>query len=431
MRSALERDTKPYEIALLYLIWSDDAPREKIAMVKDEWFRSYRPIIKKTRELIENGKNIDLLMAHDFLDPEEFDLVANGAIDPIPVSAHYQHYANVLSDMWAHWAIESLSLEMAKNPSQEIIESMRAILLESLPVELYARSYKDIVSDVVHDLLNPDGKEGIKSGFPSLDNAITGFRPGELYTFGARPGEGKTAMLCRIALTASSNGAKVLYLATEMKDKDIVSGRLLPMHTKIPTINFRVPGKIKPFIPHLQSYLDSISKRKIFIFDSPTPSLSDTMTLVAKVKPNILMVDYLQRCNPPKAESRRLEIAKLVIGFKTIARQFNIPVLLAAQLNRSVDKSSDTPKMADLLESSAIEAESDVVVLFWEKKITQKDGQLSIDPKYRLIRAYTAKNRHGQAQVFNMLLDRETTNIFQEGCDGDNAEKVQESELKI
>jgi replicative DNA helicase len=48
---------------------------------------------------------------------------------------------------------------------------------------------------------------------------------------------------------------------------------------------------------------------------------------------------------------------------KGIAREFNVPVLIASQLNRAVELRQDPhPKLSDIRESGAVEQDADVVL---------------------------------------------------------------------
>ena len=67
---------------------------------------------------------------------------------------------------------------------------------------------------------------------------------------------------------------------------------------------------------------------------------------------------------PPKAESRQQAVAELARQVKGIAREFGIPVILLAQLNRGRESPlGQAPAMSDLRESGEIEQSADIVIL--------------------------------------------------------------------
>ena len=132
----------------------------------------------------------------------------------------------------------------------------------------------------------------------------------------------------------------------------------------------------------------------IFIHDKPSIAIGELMREARRMKYNhgiqVLYVDYIQRIKSPNAESRRLEVAEVVTGLKTLARELNIPVVALAQVSRKVeDRKNKYPHMGDLLESGVIEQEADVVILLYRDEVYNENG------KEGVIEFIIDKNRHG------------------------------------
>jgi replicative DNA helicase len=79
----------------------------------------------------------------------------------------------------------------------------------------------------------------------------------------------------------------------------------------------------------------------------------------------LLVVDYLQlMTSTVTSESRTQEVAAISRGLKVLARELAVPVVAAAQLNRSSESRADRrPQLSDLRESGSIEADADIVIL--------------------------------------------------------------------
>ncbi|MFA5013976.1 MAG: DnaB-like helicase C-terminal domain-containing protein [Actinomycetota bacterium] len=77
------------------------------------------------------------------------------------------------------------------------------------------------VSEVVEERLKEREFEKIapKTGFPSLDDLIVGFIPGNLYCFTGDTNVGKTTMACNFAVNVARQKKKVLYIALETGNK--------------------------------------------------------------------------------------------------------------------------------------------------------------------------------------------------------------------
>jgi replicative DNA helicase len=140
------------------------------------------------------------------------------------------------------------------------------------------------------------------------------------------------------------------------------------------------------------------------------------MELRSKVKKSILrygvkliFVDYLQLMRE-KAERREQEVSAISRGLKAIAKEFNIPVIVMSQLNRSVEeraKDQKLPKLSDLRESGAIEQDADLVFFIYRPELlgqgsfTDTKTSISYDSKNMIV-FNCAKHRNGE--LFSAIL---------------------------
>jgi replicative DNA helicase len=123
---------------------------------------------------------------------------------------------------------------------------------------------------------------------------------------------------------------------------------------------------------------DAIAKamrdlQKSQIWIDETPGI-DIMELRAKARRlhkqhgiRMIAIDYLQllTSSSRKAkDNRQIEIAEISAGIKGIAKELNIPIIVLAQLNRSVEqRKGQRPMLSDLRESGSIEQDADMVGL--------------------------------------------------------------------
>jgi replicative DNA helicase len=107
----------------------------------------------------------------------------------------------------------------------------------------------------------------------------------------------------------------------------------------------------------------------------------------------LAIVDYLQLMAPPAGtENRQQEVASLVAGLKSVAREFRIPVVMLCQLNRGPEHRQDRqPKVSDARESGSVENDSDVAILIHREDFydpeSSKAGQADL---------IVDKNRNGR-----------------------------------
>jgi replicative DNA helicase len=82
------------------------------------------------------------------------------------------------------------------------------------------------------------------------------------------------------------------------------------------------------------------------------------------------VIDYLQLLRSTSRrgqENRQIEISEISAGIKGLAKELNIPIVVAAQLNRNPENrtgdSKGRPRLSDLRESGSIEQDADLVGL--------------------------------------------------------------------
>ena len=84
----------------------------------------------------------------------------------------------------------------------------------------------------------------------------------------------------------------------------------------------------------------------------------------------LIVIDYLQLLRSTSRrgqENRQIEISEISAGIKGLAKELNIPIVVAAQLNRNPENrtgdSKGRPRLSDLRESGSIEQDADLVGL--------------------------------------------------------------------
>jgi replicative DNA helicase len=114
--------------------------------------------------------------------------------------------------------------------------------------------------------------------------------------------------------------------------------------------------------------------------------------LKAQYDIQLIVIDYLQLMEGPRAENRQQQIADISRGLKALARELRIPVLAISQLNRSPEaREGHRPRMSDLRESGSIEQDADVVLLLHREDYYKPD-----DPSLKgLAEIIVAKQRNG------------------------------------
>lgn len=121
----------------------------------------------------------------------------------------------------------------------------------------------------------------------------------------------------------------------------------------------------------------------------------------AELNIGFVVIDYLQLMTlDSKPESRQQEISFISRTLKAVAKELNVPILVASQLNRSVESRNDKrPMMSDLLESGGIEANADIVMFLYRDDYYNPTN--STDPNGAEL--ILAKQRNGPTGTVNLF----------------------------
>ena len=156
-----------------------------------------------------------------------------------------------------------------------------------------------------------------------------------------------------------------------------------------------------------QHIVEKYSSEKLRMFDD-IRDFAKSSAEVKRFKPDIILDDYIQLINPPKAiDQRRLQLEALVNDYKWLAKENKAVVVLASQLNRALETRSvvTKPQLSDLAESGAIEQVAEnVFFTYYDYKING-----NADKGKNSITIVARKVRYGETGEVDL------------GCDGDKA----------
>jgi len=109
------------------------------------------------------------------------------------------------------------------------------------------------------------------------------------------------------------------------------------------------------------------------IDDTPAVSIGHIRSRCRRIKRqhglSLIVIDYLQLMKG-QGDNRTQEIGSISRGLKSIAKEFNVPVIALSQLSRKVEERADRrPVMSDLRDSGEIEQDADLILFVYRDEV--------------------------------------------------------------
>lgn len=278
--------------------------------------------------------------------------------------------------------------------------------------EAFSDMIARMMENVQERMEHPDQPVGLATGFRDLDDATSGgLRRGKLYILAARPGMGKTSMLLSVALNAAKLGGRIGVASQEMNRDEIVE-RFAALETGINLQKISMGRLTDDEYTRFVKACGILGKLKIAVDDAtrltPMDIRSKCLRWQNEMGLDLLIVDYLQILSSGGAfnpNQRTQEVGFFAREMKQIAREFNVPVYCAAQLNRGVeDRNDKRPILSDLRESGEIEQEADVVEFIYRDVVYNEATEFPTRADIII-----AKHRNGPTGTISLNFERQTT----------------------
>ena len=262
----------------------------------------------------------------------------------------------------------------------------------------------------------PGDIAGYRTGINALDKLCGGLTNGELTIIGARPGQGKTALVVTLIRNLAKQGIGCGMFSLEMTKHELVQ-RLASQESNV--FAYRIKqGELNTYDRSaIHDAVQSMRHWPIKISDEGYMNISKIRTKATmwKNKHNIkvLFVDYIGLINSvnPKETNRVNIIGEISRGLKLLAKELQIPVVALSQLSRRVDERSDKmPLMSDLRESGSVEQDADVIWMmirpeyYFEPSATTRVGSAEL-PNAGLCLIDQVKMRSGSTGIIPLRFD--------------------------
>jgi replicative DNA helicase len=403
------------------------------------YFKNHQEIYKAIIFMSKNNIPIDILTLLTFLQDHGLLQKIGGLkvlielLSQNPNIVYLEDYIRLIKEKYIRRSLIKLGYETINSSYitnlsiENIINELENKLLQitnQIKTEKISSSAElvlSIFSELKQKSLNPK-LSGVTSGFSDLDSLTQGFQKSDLIILAGRPSMGKTALSLNIAANLiKTSKLPVLFFSLEMSKEQIMY-RLLAMETNINQMKLKSGKLYHDDWIKLTKMLKVISKFPLFIDDKFDLTIQDIRSKIKTIlfeqnQLGLVIIDYIQLLQSPKLsnENRVQELSSITRSLKTIAREFNIPIIGLSQLSRNVEnRINKKPILSDLRESGSIEQDADLVLMLY--KNTSND-ELKAKKSYQtsqVIELIIAKQRNGPTGLVKLQFDEEKTKFFNE-----------------
>lgn len=408
----------------------NDALDDVADILEPEHFRrsAHASLFRAMRSLQAHGQPIDPLTLTAVLPalgvadvPASF---ITALTDGMPRSANVGAYAAIVRDKWLKRSILTASEQLAADTRADATSG--EALLEQAEAAIYGLGTRAVKTDWVAaaELATETFAQierfreqrgtvtGVPTGFADLDDITGGLHPGDLVLLGARPSLGKTALALQVAVHAAAS-VPVAFFSVEMSR--------VPLGLRAVAGESRVDGwrMTHGYLNDTEQHrvgaaIARIAETQLFIDESPMLSPIQVRSKLRRLRARtgtlgLVVIDYLQLLAPlseHRKENKVNQVAGISRALKVMAREFNVPFLVLAQLNRGLEQSSDkVPKLSDLRDSGALEQDADIVLLLHRPEVYDRTNA-AVEGLAQLI---VGKHRNGATGVVELLWRKEHT----------------------
>ncbi|TSC67685.1 MAG: replicative DNA helicase [Parcubacteria group bacterium Gr01-1014_73] len=397
-----------------------------IIIGKSFYSERHKIIYETMLELFSKSQPIDLLSMASRLKEKELleraggNLYLTELLGSVPSASNAKHYAEIVQKKsMMRRLIEAAEriTSLGYDETQEMAEILDKAEKQIFDVSNSSFTHKFIELkealgeawerlDRLHK--SKDNLRGLPTGFPELDNKLSGLQKSDLIILAARPSMGKTALALDIARQTSVNHKNTVGIfSLEMSSQQLVD-RMLASESRVDAWKLRT-GRLsaESEFEQIRDSLDRLAKAPIFIDDQPGSNILKMRAVSRRLKAeknlSLIIVDYLQLMIPTNArafDSMVQQVTEISRSLKTLARELDIPVLALSQLSRAVEQRGGKPRLSDLRDSGSIEQDADVVMFIHREDKYKEDSE-----KPNIAQILIEKHRNGPTGKVELYFD--------------------------
>lgn len=380
---------------------------------EDFYLPSHNAIFKAIADLFGGGEPIDAVTVGALLEGRgKLQNIGGGAYlfdltQTPPTAAAAAHYATIVANKaklrkLIQFGARCQHLGNSDVDSTEEVESViaeaEAFLREVRQPREKALGFSDLVAEW-REWADADATgDTIQTPWHKVNQILSGgLHKGRSYILAGRPGQGKSISALNIAALAAESGKTVMIFSLEMPRTEVAS-RLLAAGAQVNFQQIITRQMRQDTEDRIRHYASSHAGMRLYCVDRANLTVEQIIAQCRAVQDlDLVVVDYAQLvAASDKRLKRNLQVAHISRSLKVLAKEMNVVVVLAAQLNRqNIDVKTGKarrPTLVDLGESGSLEADADAVLFL--HRPDDDDGTVDI---------VVEKNRSGLTGIVPLI----------------------------
>lgn len=297
-------------------------------------------------------------------------------------------YARDVRDLAQRRALQVMGQRIAQlsdsdeiTPAELASEAQAHLDAAYTPEEGTKTHAQDHINAVLSDLEDPTPPQGIEWPYRDAQRILPPMQGGQYIIIGARPAVGKSVALADIARDAAIRQRKTAVIFSLEMSSEEYTRRIIAAEGTVRFKTLQDKTMTDQDWDKIRAAAERIAQSPMHIIDDVSCSIADIRARVSELKPEIIVLDYVQiATTDPKAQERRLALEAYSRALKIVAKQARIPLVTAAQLNRTSANAQQAPRMSELRETGALEQDADIIILLHrpdqEEKETPRAGEV-------------------------------------------------------
>lgn len=238
---------------------------------------------------------------------------------------------------------------------------------------------------------------GAQTPWVDVNDVTNGLLAGAMITVAARPGHGKSLVLKDTGVFTAKQGRPVHIATLEMSRNEYMA-RILAAEARVNLGNMLQRKMSEREWEAVAAASERVRDLPLYLDDRESQTMAQIRAAARQTQRRLgplglIGIDYAQLVKPEDRNMpREQQVAAISRNTKLMAKEFNCPVMLLAQLNRGNTQRTDhTPLVSDLRESGSLEQDSDQVWLL------HRPDQYGTEDRLGEVDLIVGKNRNGPA----------------------------------